>query len=96
MKDVFGKVATVAAFAMIVAMLAGCSLTSREAQIVEKIVVIKPKVPKSLTDCDKDKPVYRYADVTLKKSFAFTDEAMKWGERCSSKNKAIGKFVEVE
>lgn len=96
MKDVFGKVATAAAFAMIIALLAGCSLTTREPQIVEKIVVIKPKVPKSLIDCDKDKPVYRHADVTLKKAFAFTDDAMKWGERCSSKNKAISKFVELE
>lgn len=93
---VFGRAMTAAAFVMIIAVLAGCSLTAREPQVIKKVVVIRPKVPKSLIDCDSDKPIYRHQTVTLKKAFAFTDEAMKWGERCSSKNKAIGKFVEVE
>jgi len=91
---VFGRAMTAAAFVMVIAVLAGCQ--HQEPRVIEKVVVIKPKVPKSLIDCDSDKPIYRHQTVTLKKAFAFTDEAMKWGERCSSKNKAIGKFVEVE
>ncbi|TZG36622.1 hypothetical protein [Agrobacterium sp. B1(2019)] len=93
---VLARAMTAAAFVMLIVVLAGCSLPASESKVIEKVVVIRPKVPKSLIDCDSDKPIYRHQTVTLKKAFAFTDEAMKWGERCSSENKAIGKIVEVE
>ncbi len=91
MKDVFGKVATVAAFAMVISMLAACQTT--EPKVITQVQVQRIEVPKSLLTCSSE-PVYGSVTVTVKDLMKFADQLAKAGADCRSKLDAVKRIVE--
>ena len=91
MSDVFGKVATVAAFAMVIAVLAGCQTT--EPKVLTQVQVQKIEVPRSLLTCSSE-PVYGNVTVSVKDLMKFADQLAKAGADCRSKLDAVKRIVE--
>ncbi|WP_037068508.1 Rz1-like lysis system protein LysC [Allorhizobium undicola] len=93
MKDVFGRVATVAAFVMVISMLAACQTT--EPKVITQVQVHRIEVPKSLLTCSSE-PVYGNVSVTVKDLMKFADQLAKAGADCRSKLDAVKRIVEGE
>lgn len=93
MKDVFGKVATVAAFLMVIAVLAGCQKS--EPKVITQVQIQKIEVPKSLLTCSSE-PVYGSITVTVKDLMKSADQLAKAGADCRSKLDALKWIVEAQ
>lgn len=91
MKDVFGKVATVAAFVMVISMLAACQTT--EPRVITQVQVHRIEVSKSLLTCSSE-PVYGNVSVTVKDLMKFADQLAKAGADCRSKLDAVKRIVD--
>jgi len=94
MKDVFGRLATVAGFMMVVFVaLTGCQTT--KPMVITQVQIQKIEVPKSLLSCSSE-PVYGSVSVSVKDLMKFTDQLAKAGADCRSKLDAVKKIVEAQ
>lgn len=93
MRDVFGRVATVAAFMMVVFVMTGCQTT--EPKVITQVQIQKIEVPKSLLTCSSE-PVYGSVVVTLKDLMRFADQVAKAGADCGRKLDAVKRIVEAQ
>ncbi|HCJ74646.1 hypothetical protein [Agrobacterium pusense] len=97
MKDVLGKVATVAAFVMVISMLAACQTT--EPKVITQVQVHRIEMPKNLLTCSPEpklQDVKQDRDYKLsgKVVFRFADKLPLAGEDCRGKLFAVKRIVE--
>jgi hypothetical protein len=93
MKDVFGKMAAVAAFVMVIAILTGCQTT--EPKVITQVQVQRIEVPRSLLTCSSE-PVYGSVTVSVKDLMKFADQLAKAGADCRAKLDAVKRIVEAQ